>query len=162
MSVNKVILIGRLGNQPELRYTTSNRAVTELRLATDHRWTDKQGERQEKTEWHSVVVWGRDAENCERYLSKGRQVYVEGRLETRNWEDQSGNRRYKTEIVANMVRFLSGGRDDDGARGERSYDRGAGRNTGQQQGGRRDSAPAAPAPGMDEGGGDALDEDIPF
>lgn len=161
MSVNKVILIGRLGNQPELRYTTSNRAVTELRLATDHKWSDKEGQLQEKTEWHTVVVWGRDAENCERYLRKGRQVYVEGRLETRSWEDQAGTKRYKTEVVANLVRFL-GSRDDEGG-GRASDDGGGSRGDrgGNRDTGRQPASPAseAPAPGMSD---DAIEEDIPF
>lgn len=166
-SVNKVIILGRLGNQPELRYTTSNKAVTELRVATNDRWTDREGNKQEKTEWHSVVVWGRDAENCERYLAKGREVYVEGRLETRNWEDQSGQKRYKTEIIAQSVQFLSGRGDGDaaGGGGGRSWGDGPGR--GGDEGG-RDSARAkpardsskGPAPGMDDHG--AIDDDIPF
>ncbi len=159
MSVNKVILIGRLGNQPELRYTTSNRPVTELRLATDHKWTSTDGERQEKTEWHTVIVWGRDAENCERYLSKGRQVYVEGRLETRNWEDKkSGTKRYKTEVTATMIRFLAGGRDGDGGGG--GYERSDNQRSAPQAT-KRNDATAPAAPGMGDSG-DAIDDDVPF
>lgn len=166
-SVNKVIILGRLGNQPELRYTTSNRAVTELRVATNERWTDKEGNKQEKTEWHTVVVWGRQAENCERYLGKGREVYVEGRLETRNWEDQTGQKRYKTEIIANTVQFLSGRGDSEGGGGGRSYGDNPGRGSDGGESGPsrapRESA-KAPAPGMGGSGGDpgALDDDIPF
>ncbi|MEY3015022.1 MAG: hypothetical protein RIT45_3757, partial [Pseudomonadota bacterium] len=117
-SVNKVILIGNLGNQPELRHTASNQPVTELRIATNEVWTGRDGNRQERTEWHSVVVWGRDAENCERFLAKGRQVYIEGRLQTREYTGQDGQKRYKTEIVAQTVRFLGGrGEGEDGGGG---------------------------------------------
>lgn len=109
MGVNKAIIIGNLGADPELRYTQSGQAVANFRIATNERWTDKEGATQERTEWHRVVVWGRQAENCEKYLSKGRQVYVEGRMQTRDWEDRDGNKRYTTEIVAQTVQFLSGG-----------------------------------------------------
>lgn len=109
MSVNKVILIGNLGSDPELRYTQSGQAVANFNIATNERWNDKDGQTQERTEWHKIVVWGRQAENCEKYLSKGRQVYIEGRLQTRDWEDRDGNKRYTTEVVAQSVQFLSGG-----------------------------------------------------
>jgi single-strand DNA-binding protein len=108
--INKVILIGNLGADPELRYTTGGQAVAELRLATTRRWTAKDGSTQEDTQWHRVVVWGKTAENCKQYLSKGRQCYVEGRLQTRQWEDRDGNKRYTTEVVAMDVQFLGGGR----------------------------------------------------
>jgi single-strand DNA-binding protein len=111
-SVNKVILIGNLGADPELRYTNSGSAVANLRIATNETWTDKNGERQERTEWHQIVVWGKQAENCSKYLKKGRSIYVEGRLQTRQWEDQSGNKRYTTEVVATTVQFLGGGRGE--------------------------------------------------
>src|ERR1051325_4567792 len=117
-SINKVIVIGNLGADPELRYTPGGQAVCDLRVATTEQWTDKSGERKEQTEWHRVVVWGKQAENCSQYLSKGRQVYVEGRLRTRQWDDKDGNKRYTTEIVAQTVQFLGGGRGE-GAR-ERS------------------------------------------
>ncbi len=107
-SVNKVILIGNLGADPELRYTSGGTAVTNFRVATNEQWTDKNGERQERTEWHQIVVWGKQAENCGKYLRKGRSVYVEGRLQTRQWEDQSGNKRYTTEVVAQIIQFLGG------------------------------------------------------
>jgi len=107
--VNKVILIGNLGADPEMRYTPGGAAVCELRLATNESWTDKKGERQERTEWHRVVVWGKRAEVVSKYLSKGRQVYVEGRIRTRSWEDKEGNKRYTTEIIADNVQFLGGG-----------------------------------------------------
>ncbi len=115
MSVNKVILVGNLGSDPELRYTQGGQAVANFNIATNERWTDKGGETQERTEWHKIVVWGRQAENCEKYLSKGRQVYIEGRLQTRDWEDRDGNKRYTTEIVAQNVQFLSGGGPSAGA-----------------------------------------------
>lgn len=126
MGVNKAIIIGNLGADPELRYTQSGQAVANLRIATNERWTDKDGKPQEKTEWHKVVVWGRQAENCEKYLSKGRQVYVEGRLQTSEWEDKDGNKRWTTEIVAQSVQFLqggSGGGGGGGGGGSASYDR---------------------------------------
>lgn len=109
MSLNKAMIIGNLGVDPELRYTQSGTAVANLRIATNERWTDKSGEKQERTEWHRVVVFGRQAETCEKYLKKGRQVYVEGRLQTKEWQDRDGNKRYTTEIVATNVTFLSGG-----------------------------------------------------
>ncbi len=107
-SVNKVIVLGNLGQDPELRHTASGRPVATLRVATNEQWTDQSGERKERTEWHNVVVWGRQAENCAQYLSKGRQVFVEGRLQTRKWEDRDGNPRYTTEIVADRVQFIGG------------------------------------------------------
>ena len=113
-SINKAIIIGNLGDDPELRYTESNTAVTTLSVATSERWKDKNGEPQEKTEWHRIVVFGRQAENCNQYLKKGRSVYIEGRIQTRKWEDKDGNPRYTTEIVAQTVQFLSGGRDGGG------------------------------------------------
>lgn len=109
MSLNKVMIIGNLGKDPELRYTQSGSAVANLNIATNEAWTDKNNEKQERTEWHRVVVWGRQAETCEKYLEKGRQVYVEGRLQTREWQDKEGVTKYTTEIVAQNVQFLSGG-----------------------------------------------------
>ena len=103
------MVIGNLGSDPELRYTQSGQPVANFNIATNERWTDKSGAQQERTEWHKIVVWGKQAENCEKYLSKGRQVYVEGRIQTRDWEDKDGNKRYTTEIVAQTVQFLSGG-----------------------------------------------------
>jgi single-strand DNA-binding protein len=105
--LNKVMLIGNLGKDPELRYTTSGQAVCDFNIATSEVYTDRDGQKQEKTEWHRVVVWARQAENCKRYLSKGSKVFVEGRLQTRDWQDQSGNKRYTTEVVAQNVQFLS-------------------------------------------------------
>jgi single-strand DNA-binding protein len=108
-SVNKVILIGNLGSDPEVRYTPSGSAVANFNIATNESWKDKNGQDQDRTEWHKIVVWGKQAENCGEYLSKGRTVYIEGRLQTRSWDDKEGNKRYTTEIVANTVQFLGGG-----------------------------------------------------
>lgn len=105
-SVNKVILIGRLGRDPEMRFTPGGRAVTNFTMATNEYWTDQNGERQERTEWHRIVTWGKLAENCAKLLSKGKQVYIEGRLQTRSWDDRDGNKRYTTEIVANAMQIL--------------------------------------------------------
>ena len=104
--VNKVIIVGRLGGDPELRTVTSGQQVAQFNVATSENWTGRDGQKQERTEWHRIVVWGKLAEVCGKYLAKGRQVYVEGRLQTRQWEDQQGNKRYTTEIVANTVQFL--------------------------------------------------------
>ena len=109
MGLNKVMIIGNLGSNPEKRYTQGGQAVTNFNVATNERWTDRDGKPQERTEWHKVVVWGKQAETCEKYLAKGRSVYVEGRLQTRDWQDKDGNKRYTTEIVAQNVQFLSGG-----------------------------------------------------
>jgi single-strand DNA-binding protein len=139
--INKVILIGRLGSDPEVRYTPSGVAVANFNIATSEEWKDKEsGEKRERTEWHRIVVWRRLGEICGEYLSKGRQVYVEGRLQTRDWEDRDGNKRYTTEIVATDVQFL-GSRDSS----ESARPRGTG--SGDFQGG--------PAQGP-------ADDDIPF
>lgn len=108
MSVNKVILLGRLGQDPELKYTPGGAAVCNFSLATTEAWTDKQGQKQEKTEWHRIVVWGKLAELCNQYLAKGRQAFVEGRLQTRSWDDKEGQKRYTTEIMASTVQFIGG------------------------------------------------------
>lgn len=112
-SLNKVQLIGNLGKDPELRYTGSGQAVANFSLATSERWVTKENEKQERTEWHRVVVWGKQGENCAKYLKKGRSVYVEGRIQTREWKDKDGQTRYTSEIVAVHVLFL-GGRDEAG------------------------------------------------
>lgn len=104
--INKVLLIGRMGADPEVKTVTGGNTVARLSVATSENWKDREGQKQERTEWHRVVVWGKLAELCGKYLSKGRQVYVEGRLQTRSWEDQQGQKRYTTEIVANTVQFL--------------------------------------------------------
>ncbi|MGD2038607.1 MAG: single-stranded DNA-binding protein [Desulfobacterales bacterium] len=109
--INKAILIGRLGSDPEVRYTPSGAAVANFSIATSEEWKDKDtGEKKERTEWHRIVAWRKLGEICGEYLEKGRQVYVEGRIQTRSWEDRDGNKRYTTEIVATDVQFL-GGRD---------------------------------------------------
>lgn len=108
MAVNKVMLIGNLGRDPEIRYTTNGQAVANFTLATTERYTDREGERQENTEWHRIVAWGRLAEICGEYLTKGRMVYIEGSIRTRSWEDKEGNTRYTTEIVARNMQMLGG------------------------------------------------------
>ncbi len=104
--INKVMLIGRLGADPEMKTVSNGNNVTRFSLATSESWVDRNGEKQERTEWHRVVVWGRVAEICAKHLAKGRQCFVEGRLQTRSWEDQQGQKRYTTEVVANNVQFL--------------------------------------------------------
>lgn len=144
-SVNKVILIGNLGRDPELRYTQGGQAVANFTLATTERFSGRDGgERQERTEWHRVTAWGRTAELCAQYLSKGRSVYVEGRLQTREWEDKEGQKRRTTEIVALSVQFL-GGREG-----------GAGAGAGAARG-----ASGAP-PAEEEGPPAPPPDDIPF
>lgn len=108
MSINKVMIMGRLGQDPELRYTPSGAAVANFSLATSEQWTDKSGERQERTEWHRIVVWGKLAELCNQYLSKGRQAFIEGSLQTRSWDAKDGSKRYTTEIIARNVQFIGG------------------------------------------------------
>ena len=115
--VNKVILVGRLGADPEVRQISSGKSVCQLSVATSENWVDRDGQKQERTEWHRIVIWGRMAEVCGQHLSKGRQVYVEGRLQTRSWEDQQGQKRYTTEVVANTVQFLG----DRSSTGQSSY-----------------------------------------
>jgi single-strand DNA-binding protein len=156
--VNKAILIGNLGADPETRYTPSGTAVANIRIATTESWKDRQsGEQQERTEWHRIVAFNRLAEIIGEYLKKGSQVYIEGKLQTRKWQDQSGNDRYTTEIVANDMQML-GGRGGGGSGGDSSF---GGRGGG-----------GGPAQGGDTGGGsggggsqappDDFDDDIPF
>ncbi len=140
-SVNKVILIGNLGRDPEVRYTQNGTAVANFTMATSDRWTDQSGERRERTEWHRIVVWGKQAEIAGEYLRKGRQVYVEGSLQTREWTDREGNKRYTTEV--NAQRFQMLGRPDE----------------------RAATSPAAdqPSHAVSDSGGQGYDEDdIPF
>jgi len=136
MSVNKVILIGRLGQDPELKYTPSGQAVCNFTLATSENWSDKNGQKQERTEWHRIVVWGKLGELCNQYLQKGRQAFVEGRLQTRSWDGKDGQKRYTTETVAMTVQFL-------GAPQARSEDRPAAA--------AKTETPAAPAAAEGEG-----------
>jgi single-strand DNA-binding protein len=149
MSLNKVMIIGNLGRDPELRYTQSGSAVANLNIATNESWVDKNQQMQERTEWHRVVVWGRQAENCEKYLAKGRQVYVEGRLQTREWQDKDGVTKYTTEIVAQNVQFLSGGAGGGGG----------GFSGGGGGGGGFDQSGPAPEESFDQS---FNDDDIPF
>ena len=144
-SVNKVILVGNLGRDAELRYTPGGAAVATLNLATTEVWNDKGGQRQEKTEWHRIVLWGKQAESLQEYLTKGKQIYVEGRLQTRQWDDKDGNKRYTTEIKADRITLLGGG--GGGGRGA-SMDRGG---AAMSQGG-GDEPPMEPI----------TDDDIPF
>ena len=171
-SINKVILIGNLGRDPEVRYTPSGAAVCNLRLATTRNWKSRDtGERQEETEWHSVVLYDRQAEVAGEYLKKGRPVYIEGRLKTRKWQDKDGNDRYTTEIVADSMQLL-GGREGTGTGGgsDDGYSREADEGGGGGGGGgsaRRAPAPAprAPAPRpapRSSAGIDEMDDDIPF
>jgi single-strand DNA-binding protein len=155
--VNKVILIGNLGQDPESRTTPGGTTVTNIRIATTDSWRDKQsGEQKEQTEWHTVVLWNRLGEIAAEYLKKGQQVFIEGRLQTRKWQDKSGNDRYTTEIVASDMQMLSSGRGGGGAAQETRDSR--------ESGGSRGGY-AAPAPaGGSSGGGPAgdFDDDIPF
>lgn len=108
--VNKVILIGNLGADPEVRYTPSGTAITNFQIATSESYTKKDGQKETKTEWHRIVAFSKLAEICGEYLSKGRQVYIEGKIQTRSWDDKDGNKRYTTEIVANTMKMLGGGK----------------------------------------------------
>jgi single-strand DNA-binding protein len=137
-SVNKVILVGNLGKDAELRYTPGGAAVATLRLATTDRYKDKEGQWQEQTEWHTVVVWGKTAETLAEYLRKGKQIYVEGRLQTRSWDDKEGKKRYATEVKSDRI-VLLGGRVPGGEREE----------------------PASQAEPVREGA-ELTDDDIPF
>ena len=158
-SVNKVILVGNLGADPELKYTPSSRPLCNLRIATTEVYKDKSGQRQEKTEWHRVTVWGDQAENCNKYLSKGRSVYIEGRLQTRSY-DKEGQKHYATDVVADRVVFLGGGGGAGGSGGEgrRGAQAGPGGSGGQGGMTPRDSGPPDDA----DGGGPPPDDDIPF
>lgn len=175
MSVNKVMLLGRLGVDPEVRFTQGGQAVATFRMATSENWTDRNsGQKQERTEWHRVVVWGRLGELCGEYLRKGRQCFVEGRIQTREWQDKEGQKRYTTEIVANNVTFL-GGRGEggggfdgpEGGRGDYASDAGPGYGSESSYGSRggADSygrgGPGGGGGGSG-GGGFPDDDDIPF
>jgi len=164
-SVNKVILIGNLGRDPETRYTTGGDAITNLNIATSEQWKDKNGEKQEKTEWHRVVLFGRQAEIAGEYLKKGRSVYIEGRLQTRKYTDKDGVEKYSTEIVGDRMQLL-GSREGSGGGGDADFGGGGGaaRPSGGGGGGggggsgggaKGGGAPKRPNP-------DDLDDDIPF
>ncbi|MBC8554715.1 MAG: single-stranded DNA-binding protein [Candidatus Brocadiales bacterium] len=108
MSLNKAMLIGRLGHKPEVKYTETGKAVCNFSVATSENWKDKNGEKKENTEWHNIVVWGKLAETCGQYLDKGRQVFIEGKMQTRSWEDEHAQKRHSTEVNADSVQFLGG------------------------------------------------------
>jgi single-strand DNA-binding protein len=149
-SVNKVILVGNLGRDAELRYTPGGAAVATINMATTEVWNDKAGQKQEKTEWHRVVLWGKSAESLAEYLTKGKQIYVEGRLQTRQWDDKDGNKRYTTEIRGDRVVLLGGGGG-----------RGAGGAGSMSRGGSEDAVGAVHGPGPDASE-PLTDDDIPF
>lgn len=153
MSVNKVILIGRLGKDPETRYMTNGEAVTNCTLATSENWKDKSGEKQEKTEWHNLVFYRRLAEIAGEYLKKGSQIYAEGKLQTRKWQDKEGKDRYTTEIVVNEMTMLGG--KSTGGSFEVVENKPAASSSGSSE------APAKAAPAA-KGGFDNFDDDIPF
>ena len=153
-NLNKVMLIGRLGQDPEIRYTQSGSAVANVTIATNDYWTDKQGGKQERTEWHSLVLWGKLADLAQSYLKKGSQVYVEGRLQTRDWEDQQGQKHYKTEVVVTTMQFLDPKMSDSGSNTEYSATLSAPQSN---------PAPAAPAEAnVAPQGDDFIKDDIPF
>jgi single-strand DNA-binding protein len=158
-SVNKVILLGNLGRDPETRYTTGGDAVTNLNIATSEQWKDENGEKQERTEWHRVVLFGRQAEIAGEYLKKGRSVYIEGRLQTRKYTDKDGVEKYSTEIVGDRMQLIGGGRESGGGDVEFSSSGGGAP--------RREPAGAGGGGGGTRGGGakkgtDDFDDDIPF
>ena len=154
MSVNKVILIGRLGKDPETRYMTNGEAVTNATLATSENWKDKSGEKQEKTEWHNLVFYRRLAEIAGEYLKKGSQIYVEGKLQTRKWQTKEGQDRYTTEIVVNEMTML-GGKSSGGGSFEVVENKPAASSSGSS------AAPAKAAPAA-KNSFDNFDDDIPF
>lgn len=146
--VNKVILIGNLGSDPTTRFTQSGTAVANFNIATTERFNNRSGEREERTEWHRIVAWGKLAEICQQYLKKGKQVYIEGRLQTRSWEDQQGNKRYTTEIVANNMQMLGRVGDTMDVPSQDFPD--------------DNGAPQGAPSGAGGGGGPSDDDDLPF
>jgi single-strand DNA-binding protein len=171
MTVNKVILIGNLGADPEIRTAATGTVVGNLRIATTERQKDRDGNWNDHTEWHRVVCFGRTAENVGKFLQKGRQIYVEGRLQTRKWQDRDGNDRWSTEVVANEIRFLGsregGGRSGGGGGGGYSPGGGGGGGAPSGGGGGGDGGGGGyggggGAPSGGGGGGGAPDDDIPF
>ncbi len=161
MSVNKVILVGRLGAEPESRSFPNGGSICNLRLATSESWKDKQtGERKERTEWHRVVLQNRLGEVAQQYLHKGSQVYIEGRIRTNKWQDQSGQDRYSTEIMGDSMTMLGGG--GSGSGGSTGYDQSAPQKPKAAASPQPASPSAGPDYGMPSGGADYLDDDIPF
>ena len=150
MSLNKVLLIGNLGRDPEVRFTPGGKAVARFSIATSETWSDQEGQKQERTEWHNIVVWGKQAESCGQYLSKGRQVFIEGQIRSRQYDDKEGVKKYITEVNAQRVQFLGGGAG--GARGAGGgAPSGAGGGGGGFSGGGGDGPPPMPE-----------DDDVPF
>jgi single-strand DNA-binding protein len=160
-SVNKVILIGNLGRDPETRYTTGGDAVTNLRIATTDTWKDKAGEKQEKTEWHTVVLFGRQAEIAGEYLKKGRSVYIEGRLQTRKYTDKEGVEKYSTEVVGDRMQLL-GSRDGAGSGGDAESSGGGSSGGARREGGSGGGGGGAKPGGAPKKNVDDFDDDIPF
>jgi single-strand DNA-binding protein len=158
MSLNKCMIIGNLGRDPEMRYTPSGQAVTQFTVATNRNYRDAQGEWQSETEWFRVVVWGPQAERTAERLRKGHKVYVEGRIQTRQWEDQTGNKRYTTELIANQVSSLE--RRDRDEEAPFSDDRPGGASNGSPTGSPSGSPTGSPRPAG--GGGDDDFDDLPF
>jgi single-strand DNA-binding protein len=160
MSVNKAILVGRLGRDPETRFTGGGQAVANFSLATDRSYKDRNGETQKKTEWHKIVAWGKLAEIIQKYVKKGALIYIEGRIETREWQDKEGQKRYSTEIVANEMRML-GGRGDGAGSGSGGGSRSSG--SGDDLEGHATAADDSYGGSAPSGGGPEIsDEDIPF
>jgi single-strand DNA-binding protein len=164
MSVNKVILVGRLGRDPETRYTGGGQAVANFSVATDETYKDKNGERQKRTEWHKIVVWGKQAEIAQQYLKKGSLIFIEGRIQSREWQDKEGQKRTSFEIVASNFRML-GGRGDGaaaGASGGAGASRGGGDEFDNQVGHAEESYGGVSSGGHAPSGPEISDEDIPF
>lgn len=153
MSVNKVILVGNLGKDPELRYTPSGTAVATFSLATTERFKDREGNRQEKTEWHNVVAWRQLAEICGKFLHKGKQVYIEGKIQTRSYDDRDGNKRYITEIVADQMQMMGSRDDQQGGGYGGGQQQGAGYGGGQQQQGGYGGGQQQGGQNFNQGGG---------
>lgn len=158
MSVNRVILVGRLGRDPETRYTGSGQAVANFSLATDESYKDRNGERQKRTEWHKIVVWGKQAEIAQQYLKKGSLVFIEGRIQSREWQDKEGQKRTSFEIVASTFRML-GGRADGAAAAAGAAAAGTPRGGEDFE---QSAAPEESYGGGSAGGPEISDEDIPF
>jgi single-strand DNA-binding protein len=167
MSVNKVILVGRLGRDPETRFTGGGQAVANFSVATDETYKDKNGERQKRTEWHKIVVWGKQAEIAQQYLKKGSLIFIEGRIQSREWQDKEGQKRTSFEIVATNFRML-GGRGDGGGSGGGGGMRGGGAASGgghddfESGGGDDFGGGGGTQPGGGSGAPEISDEDIPF
>jgi single-strand DNA-binding protein len=157
MSVNKALLVGRLGRDPETRFTSGGQAVCNFTMATDQTYKDRNGERQKRTEWHRIVLWGKLAELAQQYLKKGSLVFIEGRIQTRQWDDREGQKRNTTEIVATEMRFLGGRGDGTAAGGAAEGGAPAGGSSGGMEPDSQAGAPEEPA-----GGPEISDEDIPF